>query len=361
MRVGRKIKEIIDFNREESLSEVKENRKFMISIFYPVDSLWKEEKTPVYLDLFSPQDEEAERNFRNIGVRENYLRDLTINCYNDAPISENYFNSPVIIYSPGMGIDRDMYLFNISRLVLEGYIVVTVGSTYDTLFTVFPNKEIVYQSKIVQDSPSTNFTFLKQLIDIRIDDISLLLDSLSVWNETDTFFRRRFDLNRVGVIGHSLGGATIYELANRDVRIKAGIILDGSLHLISHEKKIDKPFMSIRQEKSSYEQMKQVWSNEIAEAYSNGQQLLYDVLTGDKLFLKIKDSDHMSFTDVPVIFNHNDNLDESVKVVHDTINELTIAFFEQFLNGKDTSFFEWVNSKTNNPNIYVIDCKGEVV
>ncbi|WP_413785529.1 hypothetical protein [Cytobacillus sp. IB215665] len=67
---------------------------------------------------------------------------------------------------------------------------------------------------------------------------------MSVWNKTDSFFRRRFDLNKIGVIGHSLGGATIYDLASRDARIKAGIILGGRLHLISHYK-MGKPFISI--------------------------------------------------------------------------------------------------------------------
>jgi hypothetical protein len=353
MKVGRKVKEITDFNRKESFSEIEENRKFMISIFYPVENQWQEAKSPAYVDLFSPQVEEAVKNFKNMGMKEYHLRNLKTNCYNDAPMLEDANNYPVIIYSPGIGVDRDMYIFNINKLVLEGYIVITVGPTYDTLFTVFPNKEVVYQSKVVQDTHPTDFSFLKQLIDIRINDISLLLDSLTEWNETDKSFRSKFDLNKIGVIGHSLGGATIYELAKKDERIKAGIILDGSLHLISHEKQITVPFLLVRQQNSTLEQMKQIWSNEVAEAYSEGQKLLYDALTGFKSFIKVKDSDHMTFTDVPVIFNP----DESVKNTHDVINDITITFFVEFLGDKNSAFSELVN--TNSPGFCVIDREGE--
>lgn len=352
MKVGRRIKEIIDLNRKETLlSDFEENRKFMISFFYPVEKHWQEEQTPVYLDLFSPQEEEAEKIFLNMGVKDNHLRSLTTNCYNNAPISTDD-NHPVIIYSPGIGVDRDMYLYNINKLVLDGYIVITVGATYDTLFTAFPN-EVVYQSKIVQDTPPTEFSFLKQLIDIRINDLKLVLDSLPGWNQTDNLLSNKLDLGKIGVVGHSLGGATVYELAKSDERIKAGIILDGSLHLLSDTKEVSTPFLSVRQEKSSLEQMKEIWSDDVAVAYAKGQKLLYDSLGGFKSFIKIKGSDHMTFTDVPTIFNPG----ESIKSTHDVINNITFSFFEEFLNGKKSTFTEFV--KKDNKNFCKIDSEGK--
>ncbi|MEE6208588.1 hypothetical protein U3A55_00240 [Salarchaeum sp. III] len=252
MKVGRKIKEIIDHNRMESLSEMNEKRKFMISLFYPIDEGWQEEDTSNYLNIFSPQINEALKIFKQMGANEEHLWNLKSNFYNDAPIKKNNQVYPVILYSPGIGVDRDMYLFNINNLVLKGNIVITVGATYDTLFTIFPDEGMIYQSNVVEEMAGTDFESLKKLIDIRVEDMSFLLDSLSVWNETDEFFRNKFDLDSVGVIGHSLGGAAVYELAKKDARIKTGIMLDGSLHLISHKKSMDKPFLSIRQEKSKH-------------------------------------------------------------------------------------------------------------
>jgi len=361
MKVGRKIKEICDNNRLESLSEINGKRKFMISLFYPIDEGWQEKDTSKYLNIFSPQINEALKIFKQMGVNEEHLKNLRSNFYNDAPIEQNNQRYPVILYSPGIGVDRDMYLFNINKLVLEGNVVITVGATYDTLFTVFPNEGIVYQSKIVEEMAGTDFEFLKKLIDIRVEDMSFLLDSLSVWNETDEFFRNKFDLDSIGVIGHSLGGAAVYELAKKDARIKTGIILDGSLHLISHKKNMDKPFLSIRQEKSNYKQMKQICSDKIAESYSYGQKSLFNTLKGYKLFLKVKNSDHMSFTDVPIIYNDSDQLDDSVSKVHEVINKLTVTFFNDFLLKNNTRFSQLVNTRKNSRCISVLDQDGQEV
>ncbi|MGE8204663.1 dienelactone hydrolase family protein [Heyndrickxia sp. NPDC080065] len=344
MRIGRMVKEV---------TNIKEDRKFMISIFYPVDIEWKTEHHPTFLDLFFPYIDEAVNIFKVMGAEESQLRSIKTNCYNDAPISKNVKNSPVIIYSPGIGVDRDMYLYNIKKLVHEGYIVITVGPTYDTLFTVFPSRGIVYQNEKVQNIAATDFTSLKSLMEIRINDITCLLDSLS-----DMFSKDRVDLHRIGVIGHSLGGATIFELAKNDKRIKAGIILDGSLHLLSHEKDVWTPFLSIRQHQSTYQQMREIWSEEVAQAYCEGQKLLYDRLTGNKLFVNVTDSDHMSFTDVPFIFSNN--ADKSVERIHHVVNELVVGFFDEFLAYKNSDFSHLVNDKSTDSRFSIIDREGKI-
>ena len=54
-----------------------------------------------------------------------------------------------------------------------------------------------------------------------------------------------FDLSRVGMFGHSLGGATTAAAMHRDPRIKAGINLDGRLIGPLSTAGLDRPFLLI--------------------------------------------------------------------------------------------------------------------
>ncbi|HLO11034.1 MAG TPA: dienelactone hydrolase family protein [Pseudoneobacillus sp.] len=361
MKVGRIIKEIIDYEREETLSHVNEKRKFMISLFYQADPYWQTEQIPFFIDLFSPYNTETLQIFKEMGLEENYLVNHKTFCYNNAPISLTMENSPIIIYSPGMGVDRDLYLYNITKLVQAGYMVITVGVTYETMVTVFPGKGIVQQSDIVRNMSGMDFTSLKRLVEVRIEDITTVINTLLNWNETDSYFKGKFDLNRIGVIGHSLGGTTIFELASKDERIKAGVILDGSLFLISDVKNVHTPILSIRQHHSSYQQMKEIWDAESAELFSKGQQSLWDSLRGIKYFMKINQSNHISFTDAPIFMNKKNDIVESVGRIHHTINDFTIAFFNELLERKSHDFSQMINNKSHGKGFYLIDREGEII
>src|SRR4029077_16770939 len=63
-------------------------------------------------------------------------------------------------------------------------------------------------------------------------DIGYVLDRLGQLNTSDPSrrFTERLDLTRVGIFGHSFGGAKAAQFCSRDPRCKAGIDVDGSLH-----------------------------------------------------------------------------------------------------------------------------------
>lgn len=65
------------------------------------------------------------------------------------------------------------------------------------------------------------------------DDVGFVLDQLSALNAGSpaSRFAGRLDLTRIGVIGHSVGGAVAYNLALHDPRIKAAIDLDGVVYV----------------------------------------------------------------------------------------------------------------------------------
>jgi hypothetical protein len=121
VKVGRAVRLLTDNSRKELLNDSDENRKIIISIFYPSDEESDDSKQAFYMDLFSPCEEEfikrfADRkNMRGQQVSANYLRSIKTNTYNDIPISKRNIKYPVIIYSPGLGMDRDCLIYNIEK------------------------------------------------------------------------------------------------------------------------------------------------------------------------------------------------------------------------------------------------------
>ena len=76
-------------------------------------------------------------------------------------------------------------------------------------------------------------------------DIAFVLDRLARLNASDSSgkFTGRLDMTRVGVFGHSLGGAVAAQFCHEDSRCKAGIDIDGAPHGSVIRDGLAQPFM----------------------------------------------------------------------------------------------------------------------
>src|SRR5207248_928938 len=135
---------------------------------------------------------------------------------------------------------------------------------------------------------------MDKLLTAWTSDIGFALDRLERLNSSDASgrFAGRLDLTRVGVFGHSLGGATAAQFCSKDSRCKAGIDIDGSLHGSVIQTGIHKPFMfllSDRGDSSSDADSRQI-KGEI--------QSVYDRLPPDgRLRIAIRGSNHFTFSE----------------------------------------------------------------
>jgi hypothetical protein len=326
MIIGRITKVVTDLNRENPFMNDGTKRRFMISIYYPSNDMDTDHE-PIYPELFHPGEETAIDFLMSFGADLTYLNKLKTNVYHNACIPEESV-CPVIIYSPAFGIERDMYWFNISNLVTNGFIVLTVGATYDSVFTVFPDGECVQQLKSLSDLKGTDIEGWQSLLEIRIEDICYVLDRLPELNTTDWLLKGKLNLQRIGLIGHSLGGAAVYRALKKNPLIKAGILLDPSLHLLgSDTSPISNPVLLMRQNSSTYEMLiNDSWNETVARETINGQTHLESVLTGYKSFMKIIGANHVTFSDAPIHFN-----EPEIEIKHNVINEVISYFFKEFV------------------------------
>ncbi|REE67690.1 chlorophyllase-like protein [Paenibacillus taihuensis] len=209
---------------------------------------------------------------------------------------------PIVLLSPGFGVERDMYAFAVQKLAASGFVVLTVGATYESVSTVFPNGEEITQLPELANLQLTDWQGWNSLLDVRVQDLTFVLNQLDVLNELDPVLRGRLNVQQVGIVGHSLGGAAAYHVLDRHEsdRVKAGILLDPSLHLLgSVRTKVHTPVLLMRQNASTYEMLlSSGWAESLASETIAGQRHLADVLTGYRCFVRVHGANHLTFSDV---------------------------------------------------------------
>ncbi len=162
-------------------------------------------------------------------------RDLSrvhVHSIRNPEVSPAQHSYPVVFMRPGAAALTTQYTILAEDLASHGYVVVGFDAPYRSTIAVFPN------GRVIARAPQNNvelFGALKQvqlgtrLVQAWSADMGFALDQLQRLNASDPSgrFLGRLDLQRVGVFGHSLGGATALQFCHDDLRCKAGIDVDG--------------------------------------------------------------------------------------------------------------------------------------
>ena len=171
--------------------------------------------------------------------------------------------------------------------------------------------------------------------------MSFALDELEQMNTSDPTgkFTGRLEMQRVGVFGYSLGGATALQFCHDDSRCKAGIDVDGAPIGSVVSEGVTQPFLFLMEDMSDSDQ-------EGREIEANIHSI-YDRLPGDRrLQIMIRGANHFQFDDdggmfkVPLVMP----VVRLLGVVHlDGRRQIAVtahcisAFFDAYLKGPGTS------------------------
>ncbi|HXC99983.1 MAG TPA: hypothetical protein VN048_11630 [Verrucomicrobiae bacterium] len=150
----------------------------------------------------------------------------------DAEVSPRQRAYPVVLMRAGLAALTADYSSLAEDLASHGYVVVGFDAPYRSFITVFPD------GRVIARAPQNNADLLSgpqveqlttKLARAWTSDMSFALDQLERMNASDPSgrFPGRLDMQRIGVFGHSLGGATALQFCHDDSRCKAGIDVDG--------------------------------------------------------------------------------------------------------------------------------------
>ena len=130
---------------------------------------------------------------------------------------------------------------------------------------------------------------LERLIDIRAADSRFALDQLGQLArlEPRSPLAGHLDLQHVGIVGHSIGGATAVQAMASDPRFKVGVNLDGKLFGTRAGRAPDRPFLWIQSDVTQ------------TTEYTQGRDRFLSRQGDGAALLTIPESQHLSFTDDP--------------------------------------------------------------
>jgi len=204
---------------------------------------------------------------------------------------------PVLIFEPGLGILPTLYTTLMEDLASRGYVIFAITPTYSS-DVVFPDGRVVEATPAGTLNTNANAQAASdQLVDIWSQDVVFVMNQLARLNTTPgNVWNRRLDLARLGVFGHSFGGAAAAQVCHLDARCKAGINLDGDLAGDVMQAGLTRPFMVIQHDMGSCS------DSECNSFQREIQAILRTVPRGEAYHLSIKDTRHFNFTDYAVHF-----------------------------------------------------------
>jgi len=296
--VGRAIYDWIDDANVDTLAPVAgTKRELLVWIWYPAAA--GQSSADDYLP--APLCVEVERDLGAVlgGLLTRDLSKVHPHSVGNADVSSQQRTYPVVIMRAGASSEVWNYSTLAEDLASHGYTVVGLDAPYRTSVVVFPDGRAMRRTPennaelCEGQEPAQQARCVNRVLTAWIADIGFVLDRLERLNTSDASgkFTGRLDMTRVGVFGHSFGGATALQFCHDDPRCKAGIDVDGQPFGSVIQAGLRQPFMFLMSDHSreSDPESRQIMAN---------IQSIYDHLPPNgRLRIVIGGANHFLFSD----------------------------------------------------------------
>jgi predicted dienelactone hydrolase len=221
--------------------------------------------------------------------------------FQDAPVSPQEPLYPVVLMRAGGAALTTDYTTLAEDLASHGHVVAGFDAPYRSWVVVLPDGRVIpraSQNNLDNFDGAQVDKLAGTLVRAWTADCRFVLDQLERLNASDPSgtFRGRLDLKRVGMFGHSLGGATALLLCHDDPRCKAGINLDGAPIGRVIAEGVTQPFMFILGDHSR-ESATTHGPELIRNAMAN-MRSIHDRLPEDRrVMIEIRGANHFFFSD----------------------------------------------------------------
>ncbi|WP_406099633.1 alpha/beta hydrolase family protein [Streptomyces sp. NBC_01013] len=316
--VGRRTLHLVDRNRSDPWVPTAGARELMVTVSYPARSAsgspaayMTDEEARLLLEarglggVVPPERVAGARTHAHVGVR---------------PAPGRF---PLVLLSPGFSMPRSTLTSLADDLASRGYVVAAVDHAYESVGTAFPGGRVLTCVACERVDTSREQA---AVVRGRARDMSYVISELTTGRHAGAL-AGAIDLSRIGIGGHSIGGATAAATMAADQRVRAGADLDGDFFLHPAAARLGgRPFMMLGAE-STHDPSSR--TTDWPEAWKH--------LNGWKRWLTVDGAEHYSFTDLPYLGEQLGLSDPSVPLSGERgwriTRDYVSAFFDLHLRG----------------------------
>jgi hypothetical protein len=323
--VGTAAYEWVDESRLELLTDAADDHRIVpVRAWYPAH-VAEADRAPYFLD---PR--QAELTAASLGLPADTLANIELPARVDAPLADGHEPFPVLIFSPGMGTAPEFYGYQLAELASRGYVVFALAHPYWTGSVVLSDGSVALELPEEPDNAIRD-----RAVATWSGDQRFALSRVQQLGQPGSGDRLagRLDLERVGVFGHSRGGAAAAQSCLEDARFAACADVDGSVSTVVLESAISRPFLLLRSELSE-----------------STLEPFFASLTGPAHRVRIVGANHNDFCDLRRLVRDLDLPHDPASMLFgsldaDRVFEISAAYLDAFFDAElrgegDAGFFE---------------------
>lgn len=377
-RVGRSDFDWVDSQPEPLSPAPGTRRELLVSLWYPAEpGQYSAAEAPYY-----PGADVINKSSEGKSLADSYGKawpfivsgELKTHAIENAPISRAVPRYPVLVFSHGYGTSGFEYAALLENLASHGFIVAAVEHTFESAPILLAGNKVAGMSSLSTAHyapPGAGVSYPQALAkvfawerdrgNVWADDIRFVLDRLIILNKQQNgSFANRLDLNRIGALGHSLGGRFIIRACQLDQRIRACASFDGSslrgqylpypgaapptqplLFVNEHGAGPGMPPLSDKQLKEMHATREQF--DEITRETKTMSDRQLQSCRNTCYLVEVDEAGmtHMSYSDIPIlsIYDSQSKEEQAVQCLTD-LNNIVVSFFNRMLRSQSTSAAE---------------------
>ncbi len=280
------------------------------------------------------------------------FREVPVHFYYPETVAGSTERFPLVAFSHGAFGYYQSNTSTYRELAGNGYVVVALDHPHHAFYTKDSDgKTVIVDRQFLRTAMRLNdgmdaperYGLYTEWMTLRTADMNFVIDELKATANADTLsVLERVDFSKIGLMGHSMGGAAAVELGRERNDISAVIDLDGTM--LSEYNGIENGALAIREEPYPVPVLEfNNWEmyNDLKEYLAQGGSYPNDVLirgASAGFTTTIRDTKHMDFTDLPLLSPFLGNMlgsgDRDTAEAMAIVNSLVLEFYDCYLKGQ---------------------------